>query len=99
MTNTTQLNAIQDAADIRYNYISDILDGGKGLSDTRRVRSYRFEGEITLRDAIRIQSFLDDVACGELNARTYHRLSSEITCFERAITKNLNKRISQYLAA
>lgn len=95
---TQLLESIQDAAYSRENYITEIFN--KDLSSSNRARSYRFEGNITLRDALRVTSFLSNIANGDkISENRYYTLHSEIPAFEQAITCALARKIERYLAA
>jgi hypothetical protein len=92
MTNTINKET-RKMAQCRLDYLQSLLSGEKGFSGTRRLRSYRVEGTLSIRDAFRMEALLSDIASGSVNRKTYNRLNQEVPEFEQVMSSALISRI------
>ena len=95
---TKQTNTVckstRKMAQSRLSYLQSMLSGERGFSGSKRLRSYRVEATLSVRNAIRLESFLADIVNDKMISRkTYNRLSREIPEFTQIVSPTLINQI------
>lgn len=88
--NGSMCKGMWQAAASRLDYLQSLLSGERGFSGSKRMRSYRVESTLSIRDAFRLEAFLVDIVDNNtISNKTYNRLIREIPEFTQIVSPKL----------